>query len=634
MISLTRTLFLLFQTHLASLYTPIVNDYDLYGIKVAMNDQLMVSVDNLNRVWYATPVLPNNSMFCPIYYNETSCNFVYSVAVPVSNTNLFVYNCIDQQERNVVGFFVSNNTCPFYLANEQILLNYSTQDNFVIGIDGIHVGVYGFADDFIFYYELSSTFSLTVWPNTLSISPRAVDIGSNIDYATIVGYCQSTSFLARECGFILSLHRALSCPTSLSEFSISSFIQFPYSDPRTNHYITQSRVYSGQTGISVSISWRTRRVLIGIQSLNIVLLYSFDYPQHPIGTRQNGVGLMGFGRSVAWLDDRGEKAVVLADSYSYSTYQWISSLVHVYDIQSDGFSDNSQPILIYPNSQQVLYPWVNPSLMRLVCSASGHVTIFDVLGNAAIILTSPAGTYPNTNSSTYVSFNAPCTRGTYRNYTGIELCIPCPNGTYSSSCSLCTLQDSFCPYGAVEEISHSIFESIEQDQDYPESPDNTVFDDLLMQKMFSFNTESMHCLLLSPMTWTLIVIGLVMIVAIGVIIHEVYEPNSHTMRERAKQIFRKLDLIGEGEVSRFAIDTVRLFRQKAYRSRDNGHSLHSISIYMQPISILKTKFATLKYKSEVLIKCQKCSYQPLNDMTCLEDFFDLFVVHRKIDYEQ
>lgn len=199
--------------------------------------------------------------------------------------------------------------------------------------------------------------------------------------------------------------------------------------------------------------------------------------------------------------------------------------------------------------------------MRLVCSASGHVTVFDILGNAAIILSSPAGAYPNTNSSTYVSFKAPCTHGTYRDYTGIKLCIPCPDATYSSSCSLCTLQDSFCPHGAVEETCHLIFESTEQDQDYPESPGTTVFDDKLMQKMFSFNTESMHCLLISPITWTLLVIGLAMIVAIGVIIHEVYEPNSQTMRERAKQIFRKLDLIGEGEVSRFTIDIICLLRQ-------------------------------------------------------------------------
>jgi hypothetical protein len=549
MILLAKILFLLLQAHLGSFYTPVTNDYDLYGTKVAINDQLMVSIDNLNMVWYATPVIPNNTICCSIYYNTTSCAFVYSVVVPVSNISLFVYNCIDQQYQNVVGFFINTGTCPFYLGNEQIVSNYSTQDNYVIGIDGSSMGVYGFADDFIFYYELNSTFSLTVWPNTLGISPRALDIGSNVDYAVIVGYCQVTSSLANECAFILSLNRSLLCPNSSEEFSISSFIQFPYSDPRTNHHIAQSRLYSEQTALSISITWRTRLVLIGIQSLNIVLLYSFDDPQNPIGTHQNGIGLMGFGKSVAWLDDQGEKAVILANSYSYSSYQWISSLVHVYDIQSDGFSDSTQPILIYPNSEQMVFPWTNPSLIRLVCSAFGHVAIFDILGNAAIMFSSPAGTYPDTNSSFYTSIIVPCIPGTYRNYTGVELCIPCPNGTYSSNCLPCTLQDSFCPYGAVEEITYSMFESIEQDQDYPESPENTVFDDLLMQNMFAFNTQSIHCLLVSPITWTFVVVGFGIIIAICMAIHEIFSPNTHIMRNRAKQILRQLDLIGDGRVN-------------------------------------------------------------------------------------
>ncbi|CAF4806839.1 unnamed protein product, partial [Rotaria magnacalcarata] len=79
---------------------------------------------------------------------------------------------------------------------------------------------------------------------------------------------------------------------------------------------------------------------------------------------------------------------------------------------------------------------------------------------------------------------------------------------YSNSCSPCTLPDSFCPYGAVEEISYSTFESIEQDQDYLESPENTVFDDILMQNIFSFNAQSDHCVLVSPITCVLLVIAL------------------------------------------------------------------------------------------------------------------------------
>jgi hypothetical protein len=528
------------------------NDYDLYGIKVDMNDGLMVSADNLNMVWYVVPVIPNNLFSRTISYNETTCEFVYSVVVPVSNISSFIYNCIDYQGNNTIGFFAGDDTFSFSLIDEKTVSNYSTQDNFVIDIDEQNTGIYGFADDFIFYYELNSTFSLTVWPNMLNISPRAVDIGSSDDYGVVVGYCQLTTSLAVECAFIVELNKSLSCPNRTNEFLIVPFIQFPYSDPRTNHHITQSTLYSAQTVLSVSVTWRTGLVLIGIQSLNIVLLYSFDDPQNLFGSRQNGINLMGFGKSVAWLDD-GEKAVILANNYVYSTYQWISSFVHVYDIQSDGFSDNSQPILVYPNSEQIIFPWINPSLIRLVSSTYGHVAIFDVLGNSAIIYSTPEDTYPNTNSNFYTSIITPCVPGTYRNYTGIELCFLCPNGTYSSNCLPCISNKSFCPPGAVANIFYSTFESIEQNQDYPESPETTVFDDILMQNMFSLYTGSTHCLLVSPITWVFVVIVLGIIIAIGVIIHEAIGPDAHTLRDWTKNILRKVDLIGEGEVNLFFI---------------------------------------------------------------------------------
>ncbi|CAF1543520.1 unnamed protein product [Adineta ricciae] len=539
---------LLLQIHLAFSYTKTSNDYDLYGIKVAMNDYIMVSVDNLNMVWYVIPVVPNNSIYNAIAFNETSCDFVYSVVVPVWNISSFVYNCIDYQGRNVIGHFVSSSILSFSLADEQIVSNYSTQDNFIIDIDGQDAGVYGFADDFMFYYELNPAHSLTIWSNTWNMSPRALDIGSNVDYGVIIGYCQITSSLAQECAFIIQLNKSLSYPVRTNEFSIQNYIQFPYSDPRTNHHITQSRLYSAQTVLSIAITWRTRRVLIGIPSLNIVLLYSFDNPQNLAGSRQNGLGLMGFGKGVAWLDDQGEKAVIIANKYVYSSYQWISSSIHVYDIQSDGFTDGARPILIYPNSQQILFPWINPSFLRLSCSASGHVTIFDLLGNAAILFAAPAGTYPSTNSDFYTSIIVSCIRGTYRNYTGIELCFPCPEGTYSSDCLPCRSNDSFCPFGSVEEIAYSTFESNDQDQDYPESPENIVFDDILMQNMFSFNVQSIHCLLVSPITWVFVVIMLSVIIAIVTTIHEYFGPGKHNIRDWIKQILRKVDLIGEGQL--------------------------------------------------------------------------------------
>ncbi|CAF1003158.1 unnamed protein product [Adineta steineri] len=510
-------------------------------------DNALTGLDSIDddsyRVWYVE-LFPHSSISsCQIPYNLTTCDFVYSVVVPRTNNISFVYNCIDIQGNNVIGVFTSNGTCEsFQLNDEQIVSNYSTQDNFLIAIDGQGTGVYSIADDFVCFYQLYPTFELFVWPNTIGISPRGMHIGSNQDYAVVAGYCQSTPSSAVECGFYIRLNTSLSSPYSISKFNIAGVLYYPWSDPRVIRYMANSQTYTAQSVMSVSICWNTQQVLIGIQSLNTVLLYSLNDTHNPISTRQNGVGYMGFGKSVAWLDDTGEKAVILANTYIYSTYEWISSAVHIYNIESDGFSDSTQPILVYPNSQQVLLQMMAESLIRLSCSPAGNLGILDSLSNGVGILVAPPGYYPNTNIDVYATNSIPCNRGTNRTYAGIELCSP-----YSSSSMNCS-EDSFCPYGAVGEVLYSAFETIEQIQEYPESPENTVFDDILMQNMFAFNVNSVHCLLVSPLVWVVLVMLIGLSVALFLTISEALYPEHHSMQDNVKKVFRKIDLIGEGEM--------------------------------------------------------------------------------------
>jgi hypothetical protein len=556
--------------HSVLMYTKVPTDYDLYGIKIGINDHFLVCVDNLFLVWYVELFPHSSSSSCQIFYSLTTCDFVYSVVVPTSNNISFVYNCIDLKGNNVVGFFISNGTCAsFQLYDEQIVSNYSTQDNYLIAIDGQGTGVYSVADDFVFFYELYPTIQLVVWPNTIGISPRGMHIGTNQEYAVVAGYCQTTPTNAVECGFFLRLNGSSSCPYSVSEFDIANILNYSWNDPRVIRYIADSQTYTPQSVMSVSICWQTQQVLIGIQSLNTVLLYSLNNTHNPISTRQNGLNLMGYGKSVAWLDSTGHKAVIMANMYTYSTYQWISSAVHVYDVQSDGFSDSTQPILVYPNSQQVLFQMMAASFIRLTCSVGGNLGVLDSLSNGVGILTAPPGTYPNTNISVYATSYVPCNRGTGRNYTGIELCSP-----YSSS-SNCS-EDSFCPYGAVGEVSYSAFASVEQDQEYPESPENVVFDDILMQNMFTINLTSLHCLLVSPLTWVFIVMLIGFSIAILMTISEVFCPHHLSKRDRVKQIFKKMDLIGEGEVLHCRITSL-LDRSSLVRSRGVPTQAHKFS---------------------------------------------------------
>jgi len=310
--------------------------------------------------------------------------------------------------------------------------------------------------------------------------------------------------------------------------------------------------------MSVSVA-PSGRVLIGIRALNTVLLYIVTNPMNfstinPLSTRQIGENFMGFGKSVEWLDTDGDKAVIIANQYTYSTNQWISSAFHVYDIESDGFSDQTNPILIYPNSQQMIGPLMNPSFIRLVSDQlSGNIAILDLSGDAAIILSAEPGTYATTNQPSIFSIAVPCIPGTYRDYAGIELCTPCPNGTAGTSsninCTTCTSSDVFCPYGAVAEVPYTAFDPIVQEQYYPESPESTVFDDILMQNMFSLSTQSLHCLVVSPITWVLVCFGFGSIVLISMGISTIVCPGTHPARDQAKRVFKKMDLIGEGKVS-------------------------------------------------------------------------------------
>ncbi|UJR16923.1 hypothetical protein I4U23_003821 [Adineta vaga] len=539
--SFINILFIVLSIPSILMYTKVSTDYDLYGIKIALNDRFLVSADNLFLVWYIRLFSISNTSNCLLLYNSTTCDSVYSVVVSTSNNMSFIYNCIDFQGNNVVGLFTSNGTCSFHLEDERIVSNYSTQDNFVIAINGDGTGVYGFADDFMLFYQLFPTVNMTVWQNNMSISPRAVDISSNQYYAVLVGYCQSSGTVAVECGFVVQLNASLTCPYSTSIFKINTAVTYSWTDSRSVRLTTESRTYTPQSVMSVSISWHTQCVLIGVQSLNSVFLYSLNDTRAPISFRQTGAGLMGYGKSVAWLDKTGHKAVILANAYSYSNYQWISSSVHVYDIQSDGFNDSTKPVLIYPNGQQTLQNAMDPAFIRIICSPSGHLGLLDRLGNGIAILSASPNYYANTNTSEYVTSSLPCNRGTSRDYDGIELCYP-----YLAEVNNCS-HEFYCPYGAVGEVAYSSFESIEQDQEYPESPENIVFDDILMQNVFSFNFKSIHCLLVSPITWVLVVMMIVGIVVAGMGVSEIFYPHHHSIRNQAKHIFRKIDLIGEGE---------------------------------------------------------------------------------------
>ncbi|CAF4400362.1 unnamed protein product, partial [Rotaria magnacalcarata] len=101
MLFISIVLFLI-SSYPAFTYTALVTDNDLYGIKIAMNDRLLVSAGNLFAGWYIS-LLPNNeNNNCIIWFNSSTCGVVYNVIVPFTNDISFVYNCIDLSGNNVI----------------------------------------------------------------------------------------------------------------------------------------------------------------------------------------------------------------------------------------------------------------------------------------------------------------------------------------------------------------------------------------------------------------------------------------------------------------------------------------------------------------------------------------------------
>ena len=102
-----------------------------------------------------------------------------------------------------------------------------------------------------------------------------------------------------------------------------------------------------------------------------------------------------------------------------------------------------------------------------------------------------------------------CLVGTQRNSSSFGSCFICPPNTRSVSgltCEPCQMinTSSRCFPAAIEEIDVENLASYTQAYSYPESSDLTEYDDLLLSNMFQLSTKNLHCLLLSPIIWSII----------------------------------------------------------------------------------------------------------------------------------
>jgi hypothetical protein len=226
----------------------------------------------------------------------------------------------------------------------------------------------------------------------------------------------------------------------------------------------------------------------------------------------------------------------------------------------------SLPTAIIPNSQQPLPSTINSYLIRTV-STPESLAVLDVVGDVMLILPEPPGYYASTDTANspvaasmpVVSYPAICIPGTYKSDTGVNPCALCPSGsrnpgdTAATSCINCS-STSFCPLGAVYDVDSTSIASLSQTYAYPRSPDMIVFEDILLMNMFSLSFST-HCLIVSPMFWTLILLGIFLLAAIVIVLMNwyVHPQKSEQWRTKIKNAFQSTDLVVSFHLQLFII---------------------------------------------------------------------------------
>ncbi|CAF2978724.1 unnamed protein product [Rotaria sp. Silwood2] len=551
-------------------------DYDAYGVKIAMNEVLLVQAQNAKNpptffIQFAPYNTTQNLSQCSINYTDILDTYVYCVAVgkkPDQNQTQFFFAGelinsrngtfigVAQYNQTNIGANTSNSCALSFSYSLQYLINYEHQEYYVIGIEPQNRFAYGFSNLFVFVFDSANGSTLEQWNGNLTWSnssflPHAVDISNN--FGIIAGFIQNDPRGRVKYSpiiYLLNFNSSNRHPIVVDQY-------IPIATPGTWQDLlsySDANIYSAKYDMSISINNRGD-VLVGMQFINRIFVFSVNIsdPTQLIYISRNTNGRsLGNGKSVAWLDN-GNMAAILINTYSLN-YQWSSSQIYFHDMRSSIYNSNSTPLSIFPNYHQLLPQSFSPIFLNIV-SSSTSLALMDDNGNLLIFIATSAGFYPSvpaTGSVPLITSPQPCPPGMYKDKLGINDCILCPTGTKNPGdstiqCISCA-PDTFCPLGSVSEISESALETIAQLIAYPKSPESTIFDEVLIQNMFHIGSN--RCLLVSPLFWTLIVASLAILVIIVLkmlkcfVNHKTYAQ----IKNRIHCIFKKTDLIGEGEL--------------------------------------------------------------------------------------
>ncbi|CAF1529319.1 unnamed protein product [Rotaria sp. Silwood1] len=565
-------------------FSALTSDYDAYGLKITGNDIMLIEALDDTQVFvirFAPYNYTSQPLQCSVTYND-STHYVYSIGIgekQMSNqlyffyageilpnnpsvTNLLGYSStfigilINKDPQNA-QIYENNQTLfncnNFEYQSLQFISSYGHQEFFVFGVEPYGQYAIGLAQDFVFIYRPFSDNmiriknSSLVWPANTIFMPMAAD--TDISYTIVAGFViNGPLFRVRATPTVYVISN--SDLTVLATWSYTAALNSWQSHLTYSNFKTWSNKYVMSVNINLD---DPSRILVGMPFLNIVFLLnvSLNGSNITLDSFVDNEDSKGFGKSVTWLSN--SDAAILSSNYPRDD----SSKIYLYRSLNNR-SLPSLPSAIFPNLQQTLPKTINVHFIRMI-STPTSLAILGIASEILLILSAPPGYFASTSLSITdsiltVSQSMICMAGTYKMDSSIFPCSLCPSGSQNSgklpasSCMICS-SDSFCPMGAVADINTSFLLPQLQSQVYPRSPEVTAFDEILLQNMFSTSSHE-HCIFISPLFWVLFVIGIVFIILLGMGILKRYvrHPRGYEVRQHVKKIFRKIDLIDEGEM--------------------------------------------------------------------------------------
>lgn len=548
-------------------YDVVWCQYDLSdvfsGTRMSVNDDMFVSASNAfsNFAVIMHPfrnATDGGPIRCNMRYNTTD-RFVHSVGVAgiaknSTDSEQFVFVFAAERMSTMTPYvcvgWIAKSTC----ISRSLCTDMSTagnyQEYFLIGVDTNRTFAYGFTSSFVFKLDIYKNQILlnfttdSIWPSAGFI-PHGMDVADTWGVVTGYGYSDvvKQNYAALGCYINLSILINSTCVTLTSETT----------------FLVPSNVVSYNELYELSVAIRGQKILVGINRLssvvilqnngsifNVTSIYTLSYPD-----------ATSFGRVIDWADDT--TIAVLLDNPSETP--WSESQIFFYDQSSVTLTT---PLFTFPNNQQILGSRLSqPSFARFGITFKGNMAILTDNADILIIPTTDAGYVANwidTTDRVFVFYfeSELCIGGTYKNRSSLGSCQICPPGTRNPGtlpdgalkCLPCSTNNatSFCPLASLIDINLNTIPTYSQAVAYPETGDTTDIEDILIENVFQIGSAG-HCLLISPLLWTLIVSGVCFLILIIMIVIKLCGcQQCLDCRRKAKSIFKHTDIIGEGEM--------------------------------------------------------------------------------------